>query len=252
MLLSASSCVIWEDRTDCPCWLSIDFSECEGHTDKVSVRCFTDDVEQFSDTVRIDPPLASEYEREVKKGNIFVTYWYGTDVDAAQPSNLVSVPYGQQAPRLMSGRSSLFFDGEFGHDCAHVNKQHTVITCDFGNYQGAVGGTMHIDAECNSFDVGTFAPGKGPFYCTMTQISADPIVYEACLLRQIAGSVIRIEFKSQSQSYPSWSFRLDEVLDEIEYDWTETDLKDVYVKVIGKSIEISVEDMSVYIFDVIY
>lgn len=252
MLLSASSCAIWEDRTDCPCWLSIDFSECEGATEKVSVRCFTEGEEQFSDTVRIDPPLASEYEQEVKKGNVSLTYWFGTDVDASQTSNLVSVPYGQQAPPLMAGRSTLFLDGEFGHDCAHVNKQHMTITCDFGSYHGAQGGSMSIVADCNSLDVGTFAPGKGPFSCSMDKISDTPIVYRACLLRQTPDSVIRMAFTSATPSLPSWSFSLGEVLDEMGYDWTEADLRDVYVQVIGKTIQVSVEDMGVYMFEVIY
>lgn len=254
------SCAIWEDRTECPCWLSVDFSKCREFTylnqsgvpvtipvDSVQVRCWTDEIEQFRDTVRA--PYEDFYEWEVKKGNVNLHYWCGS----------LYAEEGDAATDLFAGKSdTLYLNCEFARDTANLHKQCMKFTADFDNYTKVLGGTLLVESEYCGFDIGTFKPLKGRYCPLMENDTEDPYVFTTFFYRQAPEAQLKISMTPNGSSTPAWGFYLNELLDEISYDWEKEDLDDVVMKVVGKEIELHVisweggEDTVYHIFDSSY
>lgn len=254
------SCAIWEDRTDCPCWLSVDFSKCRDFTylnqsgesvtvplDSVCLKCWSDGIPQFADTV--NAPYADFFEREVKKGRVNLQYWCG----------ILYAEEGSAATDLFAGKSdTLSLNTEFACDTANLHKQCMKFTADFDKYAKVLGGTLSVESEYCGFDIDTFKPLKGRYCPVMENDPDNPYVFTTFFYRQDPQARIKLTMIPEGSTVPSWAFYLDELLAEVEYDWTKEDLDDIVMKVVGKEIELHVvsweggEDAVYHIFDSTY
>lgn len=241
-----SSCAIWEDRTDCPCWLQLSadeeiFNSC----DSLCLACWSDGELQFTDTL-----LKSEhnsfpfiYERPIRKGSIRVSYWRGS----------TTLTPGAESDTLLAGQSRNTFHGEFLKDTVVFHKQYMHLTVDFEKYEGAKDGSAVLTSDGGGFDVYDFRPDSAPFSHSMRRIPGAQYVFESCLLRHQQNSRIEMQFTDIVTGSVRWSFHLDEILTEIGYDWTAVDLPDVNIIVLGKDVTVSVDGWDdVTLFDFVY
>ena len=92
LIAVAVGCSVKEDREDCPCVMSLDFSELDTVAIKsVSVLAMSADGIVFIDRIESEA-FGRRYERDVPKDMLNVNVWYG-DGGMTEDDCLVHIPY---------------------------------------------------------------------------------------------------------------------------------------------------------------
>ena len=114
-LTLAASCSIKEDRSPCPCWLSIDLSRCSQNS--VTVAAWGED-EIFSERVAVqDYQEADSYEKTVPKGYVYTSVITGEREMKRSGARLI-IPTGHDADSVYAHASTVECFGEFAQDTA--------------------------------------------------------------------------------------------------------------------------------------
>ena len=96
-LLSLAACSIKEDRTPCPCWLSIDFTRVSQKN--VNVAAWGDG-ELFSERIAVKDYLDPEsYEKTVPKGYVYTSVVSG-ERDMQRSGARLVIPLGHDADSI--------------------------------------------------------------------------------------------------------------------------------------------------------
>ena len=119
-LIGAASCSIKEDRTPCPCWLSIDLSRCSQNS--VTVAAWAE-PELFSarDAVQ-DYKDPDSYEKTVPKGYVNTSVVTGEREMRRSGARLI-IPLGHDAASIYAHAGAIECFGEFAKDTAMLHKQ---------------------------------------------------------------------------------------------------------------------------------
>lgn len=124
VLLLAASC-IKEDRTACPCRLVLDFSEVDASVLSADIQLTSDQDFAFYDSV--DRDSFEDYTLTVPRIPLYLSVWAGTGSFLGHDMS-VSIPYGEECPRLFLHKSEISTDSEVMKERIRLCKNHCVLT----------------------------------------------------------------------------------------------------------------------------
>lgn len=218
--LLLSGCSVKENRNECPCLLTLDFSQTDTSAIPSALICLDDGVISNEYTL-----LAAEFMPEadfrVSKGIMDVIIHSGLDKDADLQEG-IRIPYGEDSPCLYSYSSKVDATGETARENVRFRKNHCRLTLNFKN------ASQNSFALCLKGNVAGYdqsgMPVDGDFSYEMP-VDEDG-GYCAVLPRQKDASLM-LEIDDGTEVLKR--FALGEYLVGGGYDWTEDDLEDVKV-----------------------
>lgn len=221
LVAAAVGCSVKEDRTVCPCVMSLDFSGLDTAAIKsVNVLAMSADGMVFSDCVMADA-FDDRYEREVPHGLLQVNVWYG-DEGMAGKDCLLRIPYGVECPPVYLDSFAADTRVEYFHKQVDLYKNHCRLTVEMPDRKDLPycltfkGGIDGYDIDGN--------PSSGDFSCVAFPV--DEGVLQVVLPRQTDSSLL-LEVDDQAPYLKT--FALGEYLAAGGYDWTAEELSDVTV-----------------------
>lgn len=219
-LILLSGCSVKEDRTACPCLLTLDFSQTD--TLKIpSVQICVDDG-TVTDEYSLE---ASEFMPEttflVSKGVMDINIHSGLD-GRTELKGGIKIPYGEDAPSLYSFSSKVDASGESVRENVRFHKNHCRLKLFFKNSLNN-GFALCLKGNVSGYELSGM-PVEGAFSYEMP--IAEDGSYQAVLPRQKDSSLM-LEIDDGTEVLKR--FALGEYLVGGGYDWTEDDLEDVKV-----------------------
>lgn len=222
-LLVLTSCSVKEDRSDCPCILTIDLSSCQDDMEPMSLKGWMGSSILFEKKAR-----GKDYPEGVKimvpRGNVSYS------VHSAVPSyhktgSTISCPTGSQGEPLFAYRQTVVAAGEKAYDKVILHKQHAVLNLSFGLPDGDSSGITKviIHAPYNGMSIHDLSPVKGSFSCSASESDG---FFSIVIPRQGKGSIIMEAYAGNEL------VRFEDIADILEineYNWEAEDLDDVWI-----------------------
>lgn len=226
--LLTTACSVKEDRSLCPCFLTLDFTDVDaGMEMPVYLLVAAGDGFTLSDT--LDMTQTVKYLAEVPRGDVHVRAWTGADGMA--PDGSLSISPGQECPKVYMHDSDVRTESESVTEVIHLRKNHCILTVrtegdEFPFDMTVVGRVCGYSAEG--------IPVEGHFECGLEpdRNGVDDVV----LPRQLDSS---LELYLDAGGNNVKRFAVGEYIAASGYDWTAPDLEDVSVTVDYALTEIS-------------
>ena len=234
-LLSLAACSIKEDRTPCPCWLSIDFTRVSQKN--VNVAAWGED-ELFSERIAVkDYQEAESYEKTVPKGYVYTSVVSG-ERDMVRSGALLSIPLGHDADSIFAHAASVECLGEFAKDTAVLHKQFARV---FVNVEIPKGHdypyTFMACSDVCGMDMRDLSPVEGDFQIDLKLDQGNICMF--CLPRQKEdGGNLRLLVYEEGEVIES--IPLAEWIARMGYNWLKKNLEDIYIGVDYAKAEVSI------------
>lgn len=222
-ILSIYSCTVKEDRDGCPCWLDIDVSACAHHSDVVYLKGWHGDSQVIGDKVYLSD-FPEIYEKAVPRGMIDYTAYCGINT-SLMSGDSVMIPEGNQSDRLYAYRSTVWADGEEAYDCIIPHKQFATVTVKMWDNDGE-DTSIAVSGETAGFNVVEMKPVAGKFYFHAEKDESGLIIFR--LPRQINKELL---MSLEKNGKTSNVIQLGDLITQTGYDWSATDLEDVYIDI---------------------
>lgn len=220
-VMSAVSC-IKEDRSDCPCRLVLDFRDVDTSIVRAAdIRLTSEEGFGFNDVVASSG--FEGYMITVPRTTLQVCAWAGAG-DCLNEDMSVSIPLGQECPRLFLHVSSADADCELLEEKVMLRKNHCVLTV-----MVEKGGTYPFDLTVKGRVDGygpDFNPRTGDFSCRAVPDTSG--ICTVVLPRQLDSSLI-LEIDDGTETLKT--FAIGESIVAGGYDWNAEDLDDVTIEV---------------------
>ena len=217
----AVGCSVKEDRTVCPCVMSLDFSGLDTAVIKsVNVMATRADGMVFSDCVLADA-FDDRYERKVPHGLLQVNVWCG-DGGMAGKDCLLRIPYGVECPPVYFDSFMADTGAEYFHKKVSLYKNHCRLTVEMPD-RCELPYSLTFKGVIDGYDMDG-SPSCGDFSCVAFPV--DEGVAAVLLPRQTDSSLL-LEVDDQAPHLKT--FAVGEYLAAGGYDWTAEDLADVTV-----------------------
>ena len=233
-LISLEGC-IKEDRSSCPCRFLLDFSDVD-----TSVVWYADismtSADGFDYSDELDASGFEGYMVTVPRTNLNVCAWAGAGYCLNKDMS-VTIPYGEECPRLYLYVSDLNADCEMLEEKIVFRKNHCVLTIRLENWEGyPFGLTVRGKIDGYGRDL---KPSVGRFACRVTPDSSGNCV--VVLPRQLDSSLV-LDVDDGTGSVRS--FAIGEHITAGGYDWNAADLDDVTLVM-----DYSLTDMTIEIME---
>lgn len=244
VLISVSAVVscgrIIEDRSDCPTWLTIDWSRCVDYGDLVSDSLYFDEKVYYADDdINIQSNPRKTYV--VPRGAMNFITWWGVE-GCVMSDGAFTVPRGSEMSRLwLYGHPGMTVDGESQVEVVEPWKQYCLLTIKFVDWLGVVKDAdavvystscgmrlADLSAVRGDFCAKASLIGEGQFSVRVPRQGFHDLVL---VLRDASGNVV-------------CRYDLSSIIDEVGYDWTEKSLKDInlFLSVAGSGTDIQIGD----------
>lgn len=215
------SCSVKEDRDECPCLLSLDFSLAEGK-DALELSIYEDSVLFLNTSFN---PLSLQYgqlQLEVPRGNVTLSV---SDVFSEDGNGNVLRPYGSQFARqsLYVGRYDTRVENHT--DTVVLHKNHCMLRLEFLDIDTVRPYTLKVTGNVSG-SKWDGSPHMGSFCVELPP--SDKGTPPVCIPRQKDGS-LRLDIMDNENMLRS--FALGEYILASGYDWKETDLRDLDVTI---------------------
>lgn len=242
-LLCSCTMEIWEDRSQCPCWFSIDFSEVDPNIEQLQLWFVNEMTGEFiaKDTV-YSADYKSFYEFKLPRIDRLKLYAWGNIASGTQVNEEYSISTSLIKKDGVSADSLFFYEskeiathGEFGYDTVRLNKEFANI--DFILLDRPQSGDdiyiNVISSTAGQYIDQRFIPGKSDIYCDDQETSDGNTLFRFRIMRQevledlqvvIGGRVADVDVIMEK-------IPLGEFLKKSNYSMATKDLKDVTVKV---------------------
>lgn len=123
-LFAAGSCTVFEDRQDCPCWLSFIMGGFEHNIDTLHVAGWRNGTLFFDS--HSEPQQGFLFEKEVSRGDVRVCAFSGIKDGIRDGYNLM-IQEGKQADSLFLHSSDINCTDEFATDSITLHKQWVTV-----------------------------------------------------------------------------------------------------------------------------
>ena len=203
-LVALCSCSVKEDRSDCPCWITV--------------------------TARETTSLSAWYGSQIILDN-----HSGGLVDHMAPRGIVDIvasegnftaPEGEQMGELFAQLQHLDTDGEFASTGIELKKQFATVSLDFKDGDdGRIGYDLIVVGNVSGADIHTLAPVEGVFRCVPIPIT-DGRGYAFRSPRQKDESLTLL---LQSEGDTVDTLPLGELIRKAGFDWKRESLGDVAI-----------------------
>lgn len=224
-----ASCSIKEDRHDCPCLLSLDFSPVpeSARTGRLLLSVTSDGGFALSDT--LDLTAGDIHEIRVPRSGVRVNLW-SEDASGFIVDEGLVIPLGDDCPPVWMFSSFVDTDCETCTEQVNLRKNYcrlTVVTDDDdgGSFPFALGVYGNVDG----YDA-LGSPRNGEFchYLTGQPDGVGGVSRIISLPRQTDSS-LQLDVSADAETLKT--FALGNYIRQSGYDWTEPDLKDIVVRI---------------------
>ena len=203
-LVALCSCSVKEDRSDCPCWIT------------VTARETTSLSAWYGSQIILDNHSGGLVDHTVPRGIV--------DIVASEGS--FTVPEGQQMSELFAQLQHLDTDGEFASTEIELKKQFTTVSIDFKDEDdGRTGYDLLVTGTVSGADTHTLAPVEGRFRCVPNPIT-DGRGYAFRAPRQKDES-LTLQLLADDDTVDT--IPLGELIRKAGFDWTRESLGDVAI-----------------------
>ena len=204
MTILLASCSVKEDRSDCPCWLTVDAEN------TISVSAW------FGSHQLLDNHSGGFVDHTVPRGMVELTAHKGA----------FTVEVGHQMDSLFAQRSVLNTNAETAGHTVHLNKNFATVELDFKQKDdGRTGYDLLVTGTVNGADIRTLEPAEGPFSC-VPELNSKGRGYAFRVPRQKDESLKVI---LSSEGNPVETIDLGHLIAKSGFDWTKESLGDVHI-----------------------
>lgn len=222
-LLAVTACSVKEDRSECPCILTVDFSLCHESKEALSIKGWTGSSTLFGTKV-----LVKDYPDGIKfmvpRGS--VCYTVCNDIPSyRQSGSVVYCPYGSQAQPMFAYRQTVIADDESVVDRVVLHKQYAVLNISFG-MKGETWASVTkivLKASCNGISLDDLSAVEGDFQCVAY---ADDGYFNIRVPRQ-SGEFMTMEAYAGDELIKSEDLAI--LLESNGYRWDTEDLDDAWI-----------------------
>ena len=203
-LVALCSCSVKEDRSDCPCWITVTAKE-------------TTSISAWYGSQRIlDNHLGGLVDHTVPRGIV--------DIVASEGS--FTAPEGQQMGELFAQLQHLDSDGEFASTGIELKKQFATVSLDFKDGDdGRTGYDLRVVGNVSGADIHTLAPVEGVFRCVPEPVSnARGYVFRAPRQKDDSLTLLLMAEGETVDTIP-----LGELIRKAGFEWTRESLGDVAI-----------------------
>ena len=218
IIVSIASCSIKEDRSECPCVLTVTLHETTG---KVMISGWSDGRRIINDILKPDDKECTAKYR-VPRDRCGISAFRGYE-ELVLSNDVLLIPEGSQMSCLYACASVIDTDSETAVYKVNFKKNHVKVNLSFRNsdtelcpYDIQVRGTVA------GIEMKTLSPVRGNFVCTSE--TNDGKGYEFVIPRQIDES-LSIDLMRGNEKYDT--IALGRIIASAGYDWTADELADI-------------------------
>ena len=221
------SCSVKEDRSVCPCHLTVDPSCIFLPLEEDLASLDVSGAGSFLLTQELYEVNGPEpFVVEVPRPNVFLTVHSGAG-DCFLPGEGIRIPPGEQCPPVYMYSRRIVTDGETAEAAPLLSKQYCLLTVRIVPLNDVFLESFHLSVEGTVCGYNLDAsPAPGEFRCASAP-SAEGIC-EMCLPRQRDNSLMMQVLEGEHSL--RW-FALGEYIAASGYDWTTPDLEDIYLEI---------------------
>lgn len=223
IIIAIASCSIKEDRSDCPCVLTVDASDIRA--DEISIIC--SNTTQQLKTVLIPIETGSKLEINVPRGFVNVAAFAGNEFSHENNGTLV-IPFGKEADCIYANAYNINTDAETAYTRISLNKQFTRIALEFVNLPENLRGSdirLAVSGKTNGLALNDLSPSTGEFSCAATPDNRG--IFSFKVPRQKENDLY---CQIESEGNTSEPIALGKILESIDFDWTKKNLDDISLK----------------------
>lgn len=223
-LVVVYSCSVKEDRTGCPCFLTLDAGGTEAGS--VTVICKSRDIETRSFLYPSEGK--TETEIEVPKGAVKVSAYSG-DIFSVEQGGCLIIPYGYGSDCIFASAADVDTRADAAYEKIALHKQFARISleiCNDASNWRTEECVLKVRGRTCGFSLDDLCPVEGEFSCTA--FPDDNGVFSFLIPRQKDDSLCCwLEcFGKKSEPIP-----LGDILRASGFDWTRRSLGDASLKV---------------------
>ena len=223
-LMALCSCSVKEDRSDCPCWLTVDLSETNGAYVQLKAWC---PAPVFSESIPRSQRNAF-HEYRVPRGQVRLSAYRETP-GLFLEGEVLSITEGSQMDSLFACTSLVDTDAEFAHETILLHKNFATVSVIFKDEENGRPADCRLDVSGTvaGVDVRTLEPIPGRFSCTAEEPLEGGFAFR--VPRQMDADLNAALYSHDGilmESYPvGW------LIQQAGFDWSKTDLSDVEILV---------------------
>lgn len=224
LLAGTLGCSVKEDRTPCPCYLQVSFTDPESKG-PVLLQGWGR-MTSFLEQVRIED-CRPYWSRAVDKGLMTVSACKGIRQSTTEGARL-TIPAGRQADSLYAFSRQVDATGDFAPVPVTLHKQFATVFLDIRKTAGNLPDyRFSVTGNTCGTDLQALAPLPGAFHFEPTAREGDTLVFFR-LPRQADDSLsLTIRYGDAAPSL----FPLGELIRDTGYSWKTEDLQDIYVSI---------------------
>ena len=223
-LAAALACSVKEDRTPCPCYLQVSFTDPAAAGPVLLLGL--GETPLFREQLRIED-CRPYWSRAVEKGFLTVSACKGLRTSTAEGTQ-VTVPPGAQSDSLFSQTVQVDATGEFAEIPLSLHKQFATVFLDIRKTAGELQDyRFSVEGNTCGIDLRDHSPLPGPFRYVPVAREGDTLLHFR-LPRQADDNLsISIRYGEAAPSV----FPLGELIRETGYSWNAEDLEDIYISI---------------------
>ena len=219
-----ASCSVKEDRSDCPCWLTVDLSETNGAYVQLKAWC---PAPVFSESI----PRSQRddfHEYRVPRGQVRLSAYRETP-GLFLEGDVLSITEGSQMDSLFASTTLVNTVAEFAHETIRLHKNFATVSVIFKDEENGRPADCRLDVSGTvaGINVQTLAPVPGRFSCTAEEPLEGGFTFR--VPRQMDANLNAALYSRDGilmESYPvGW------LIQQAGFDWNKTDLSDVEIMV---------------------
>lgn len=235
-LLSAvlSSCSVKEDRSPCPCLLTIDLSACPEYREAMPLRGRKESTDCLSEDIDIFENRDRHLKRTIGKGVLH----YGICsplIGSSLADGIIRIPEGSQSDPLFAYAQTVDATSETAYDMVQMHKQFAEMTVTFGRIENVEIESITVRTGSNGLDLFSLEPVEGAFRYTAINENG---FFKVRLPRLGDGKIVIEATDSEGRVK---TYDIGSPVKTAGFDWTAEDLDDFWINYDFSSSSFSVE-----------
>lgn len=237
-LLIITSCSVKEDRSPCPCWLTVDGTDAFRVSDRPSLRIWSGADGEVSETLTEGgSPSVREYT--VPRGTVTVSLHSGPAAGREEKGKVLFAD-NLPADTLWAHASAVDCRGEEARDTVRMRRQFAKVTLRprEGSWSASGVRSMSVSTSCGGLDLRTLEPLDGGWGMPLDTADDTEAVFHVPRLRQESRFTLLADIGGGTEERD-----LQAVLRQTGYDWGKADLDDITLTLDGSLcvVEVTVE-----------
>lgn len=231
MGLSLVGCSIKEDRSVCPVFLNVSFTNREDITRDVSLLGWND-IELFREAVEVEK-YDPYWVKALHKQEITLSAYMGVSESTDNGHHILISP-GHQSDSLYAFYTDVDCRGDEAFAEVTLHKQFCTVHLDINQPVDRMKDFRFlVEGNTCGFDLFTFQPVPGSFRCEPAAREGERIVDFRIPRQSDDSMIVSIWFKHpESGTFePLGAFPLGEYISRLGYSWKAEELQDIYVRI---------------------